>query len=95
MEHQWAFIPKNNGNSLGLSWMWLGVKKTLKCGNQVQVWLKELKTMSDSGENYECFYICFSFWHFKIILIIPSCAKWLIWMLRNSNSNFIKLNFGF
>jgi hypothetical protein len=22
-------------------------------------------------------------WHFKIMLIIPSCAKWLIWMLRN------------
>jgi hypothetical protein len=24
-------------------------------------------------------------WHLKVMLIIPSCAKWLIWMLRNSN----------
>jgi hypothetical protein len=22
-------------------------------------------------------------WHFKVMLIIRSCAKWLIWMLRN------------
>jgi hypothetical protein len=27
----------------------------------------------------------FLFWHFKIMVIIPSCVKWLIWMLRNSN----------
>jgi hypothetical protein len=25
------------------------------------------------------------FLHFKIMLIIPSCVKWLIWKLRNSN----------
>jgi hypothetical protein len=36
-----------------------GFKKKLKCGNQVQIWLKEPKTMSNSGENYKCFYICF------------------------------------
>jgi hypothetical protein len=50
--------------------------------------------MSNSGENYELFYIFFP-WHFKVMLIIPSCAKWLIWKLRNSNEKFIKLNFGF
>jgi ABC-type multidrug transport system permease subunit len=27
----------------------------------------------------------FLFWQFKVLVIIPSCVKWLIWMLRNSN----------
>jgi hypothetical protein len=34
----------------------------------------------------------FLFWHFKIMVIIPSCAKRLIWVLRNLNLN-LKLNF--
>jgi hypothetical protein len=42
--------------------------------NWVQIQPKEPKTMSNSGEHYEHFYICFFSWHFKIILIIPSCA---------------------
>jgi hypothetical protein len=25
------------------------------------------------------------FWQFKVLIIIPSCVKWLIWTLRNSN----------
>jgi len=33
--------------------------------------------MSNNGENYELFYICFFFFffHLKVMLIIPSCAK--------------------
>jgi hypothetical protein len=27
----------------------------------------------------------FLFWHFKVMLMIPSCAKQLIWMLKISN----------
>jgi len=46
----------------------------------VWIWLKEPKIMSDIDENCDFF-----FWQFKIMLIIPSCAKWFIWMLRNSN----------
>jgi len=50
--------------------------------------------MSVNVENYEPFYIIFND-IFKIMLIIMSYVKWLIWMLRNSNKNLIKLNFGF
>jgi hypothetical protein len=31
------------------------------------------------------FLYMFLFWHSKIMIIISSCAKWLIWVLRNSN----------
>jgi hypothetical protein len=34
----------------------------------------------------------FIFWHFKIMIMISSCGKWLIWMLRNLSLKFIKLN---
>jgi hypothetical protein len=34
-------------------------------------------------------------WHLKVMLIISSCVRWLIWMLRNSSLKFIKLKFGF
>jgi hypothetical protein len=34
--------------------------------------------MSDSDENYEPFTYVFFEKHFKIMLIIPSCRKWLI-----------------
>jgi hypothetical protein len=31
------------------------------------------------------FFTYILFWHFKVMLIIPSCIKWLIWLLKKSN----------
>jgi hypothetical protein len=32
---------------------------------------------------------------FEVMIIIPSCVVMLMWMLRNSNSKFLKFNFEF
>jgi len=50
--------------------------------------------MSNSDEIYNVFDVGFLL-HFKIILVNSNRVKWLIWVLRNFNYKFIKLNFGF
>jgi hypothetical protein len=37
----------------------------------------------------------FLFWHFKVMLMIPSCAKQLIWVLKIWNLKFNKFIFEF
>jgi hypothetical protein len=68
----------------GQLFMW-----TLKCKyaqrSQKLCWIL-MKTMN---------FLQFFCWHLKIMLVISSCAKWLIWMLKNSNKKLIDFNFGF
>jgi hypothetical protein len=71
---------------------------------RVKISLKELQTMLHSCQNYKMLTYGF-FLNFEVMLIIPSCAKWLIWRLsihiRNSlisilcfglNKRFLNLN---
>jgi hypothetical protein len=65
-----------------LATMWVTPRLFNSLGANIEI---EIKTMLDSDEKLWTFLHVFFLKYFKVMLIIPSCTKWLIWKLRNSN----------
>jgi hypothetical protein len=63
-------------------------------GLWVKAWNIKPKTMSNHVQNYTLIYI--PMWcPFYNMLIMASCALWLIWMLRNLNWSIASIDFEF
>ncbi len=62
------------------------------------VTIKQLKTMSDDHQSFSKTVILldmFLWCYFTPMVIMGSCAKWLIWVLKNSKIEKKNLGFGF